>query len=46
MSKRKRKNKIVKLTDKDYGDYIMALKEETPVRPIVPAKGKYDDTGA
>jgi len=40
MSKRKKKNKVVKLTETDYGNYIMSLKEEKPARPIVP---KEDD---
>ena len=28
--KRKKKNKVVHLTDEEYGKYIMALKDETP----------------
>ncbi len=31
--KKKNKNKVIKLTDKEYGDYIMALKDERP--PII-----------
>ncbi len=33
MSKKK-KNKVVKLTDKEYGDYIMALKDEKPPKIV------------
>lgn len=33
MSKRK-KNKVVKLTDEQYGAYIMALKDERPPKLI------------
>lgn len=29
-NKSKSKNKVVKLTDEQYGAYIMALKDETP----------------
>ena len=34
MKKRKLKNKIKKLSDEEYGQYIMALKEERPVKPV------------
>ncbi len=30
MSKRKKKNKVVHLTDEQYGAYVMALKDEKP----------------
>ncbi len=30
MSKKKNKNKVVKLTDEQYNAYIMALKDERP----------------
>ncbi len=30
MSKRKKKEKVVKLTDEQYNAYIMALKDEKP----------------
>ena len=46
MSRRKKKNKVVKLTEEDYSHYIMSLKDEEPVEPVRPVKGKYDDTGA
>ncbi len=46
MSKRKRKNKVAKLTEEDYGNYIMSLKDETPVKAVVYQKEKFDDTGA
>lgn len=35
MSKKK-KNKVIKLSDEDYGHYIMSLKDERPVKVIVP----------
>ena len=28
--KKKNKNKVIRLTDKEYGDYVMALKDEKP----------------
>ncbi len=34
MSRKKKKNKVVKLTDKEYGDYIMSLKDEKPPKLI------------
>ena len=34
MSKKKKKNKVIKLTDEQYGQYIMALKDETPPRIV------------
>ena len=46
MSRRKRKNRVVRLTEKDYNNYIMSLKEEKPVTPIKTIKDKMDDTGA
>ncbi len=33
MSKKK-KNKVIKLTDKEYGDYIMSLKDEKPPKLV------------
>lgn len=30
MSKKKKKNKVVHLTDEQYGAYVMALKDEKP----------------
>lgn len=32
--KNKNKNKVIKLTDEQYGEYIMALKDERPPRII------------
>lgn len=32
--KKKRKNKVVKLTDEQYGQYIMALKDEKPPKIV------------
>ncbi len=34
MSKKKKKNKVIKLTDKEYGDYIMSLKDEVPPKIV------------
>ncbi len=36
----KKKNKIVKLTEIDYANYIMSLKDEKPVRVIIPDEEK------
>lgn len=33
MSKKK-KNKVVKLSDEDYGEYIMSLKDERPPKAV------------
>ncbi len=46
MSKKAKKNKVVKLTEKDYNNYIMSLKDEEPIKVVVPVDGKFDDTGA
>lgn len=40
MSKKK-KNKVIHLTEEDYGNYIMALKEETPPKVIVEKDKKF-----
>lgn len=45
MSKRKKKNKVIKLTEKDYGNYIMSLKDESPVRTIMKTQNEIDKTG-
>ena len=34
MSKKKKKNKVIKLTDEQYGQYIMALKDEKPPKVV------------
>ena len=34
MSKRKKKEKVVKLTDEQYNAYIMALKDEKPPKLV------------
>jgi hypothetical protein len=39
MSKKKKKTKMMNLTDVDYGNYIMALKDEKPTM-IVTSKNK------
>ncbi len=37
---KKKKSKITKLTEQDYNNYIMSLKEETPVKVIIPEEDK------
>ena len=32
----KKKNQVAKLSEEDYGNYIMALKDERPVKVVVP----------
>lgn len=39
MSKKK-KHPVKKMTERDYENYIMALKDESPVRPVVPEEQK------
>lgn len=34
MTKKKKKSKIIKLTDAEYGEYIMALKDERPPKIV------------
>lgn len=34
MKKKNKKNKIKKLSDEEYGQYIMALKDERPPKPV------------
>lgn len=34
MGKKKNKNKIKKLSDEDYNQYIMSLKDEKPVKAM------------
>ncbi len=39
MAKRKKsKNKVIKLTDEQYGNYIMALKDERPPKLVEEAQ--------
>lgn len=38
--KKKNKNKVVKLTDEEYGKYIMALKDEKPPKLVEEAQAK------
>ena len=45
MSKRRRKNKVAHLTEKDYGNYIMSLKDEKPVEAIPKKTDRFDGTG-
>lgn len=40
MSKKK-KHPVMKMTEQDYQNYIMALKDERPIKPITPRK-KHD----
>lgn len=37
---KKKKRKVAKLTETDYNNYIMSLKEETPPKVIIPEKDK------
>lgn len=37
---KKKKEKMRKLTEKDYANYIMSLKDERPTKAIVPEKDK------
>ena len=37
---KKKKEKIPKLTDEDYANYVMSLKDERPAKAIVPKKNK------
>ncbi len=37
---KRKKRKVAKLTETDYNNYIMSLKEETPAKAIVPDKDK------
>ncbi|MBQ7164204.1 MAG: hypothetical protein IJR61_02600 [Clostridia bacterium] len=46
MSKSKKKNRVVRLTEQDYDNYIMSLKDEEPVKAVKNAEDKFDDTGA
>ena len=38
--KKKGKDKMKKLSDEDYANYIMALKDERPVKVIIPEEDK------
>ena len=40
MSKRKNKQKIIKLTEEEYGKYLMSLKEERPTKVVIPDEEK------
>ncbi len=44
MSKKK-KNKVAKLSDEEYGKYIMSLKDETPAKAIVPDDDEVKNKG-
>ena len=37
---KKKKNKMKKLSDEDYANYIMSLKDERPVKVIIPEDDK------
>lgn len=41
MSKKK-KNKVIHLTEEEYGNYIMALKDEVPPKVIVEKDKKFE----
>lgn len=38
--KKKRKVKVAKLTDEEYGNYIMSLKDERPPKAVEEARRK------
>ena len=40
MSKKKKKNKVIHLTEEEYGKYLMSLKEERPTKVVVPEEEK------
>lgn len=42
MSKRKKKNRVTRLTERDYGNYIMSLKDEDPAKVISKKAGEND----
>lgn len=37
---KKKKSKIIKLSETDYNNYIMSLKDERPVKVIIPDEEK------
>ena len=37
---KKKKNKMKRLSDEDYANYIMSLKDERPVKVIIPEEDK------
>lgn len=37
---KKKKRKVVKLSETDYNNYIMSLKDETPPKVIIPENDK------
>lgn len=37
---KRKKEKIPKLTDEDYANYIMSLKDERPTKTIIPKEDK------
>lgn len=37
---KKKKEKLKKLSDEDYANYIMSLKDERPTKVIIPEKDK------
>ncbi len=41
MSKKK-KHPVMKMTEQDYANYIMALKDERPIKPIRPKEKEED----
>ena len=42
MSKKK-KNKVIHLTDEEYGNYIMSLKDEKPPKVVVEKDKKFEN---
>ena len=43
MQKKKKKIKVARLSDEDYNNYIMSLKDERPAKVIVPDGKKKGD---
>lgn len=37
---KKKKDRIKRMSDEDYANYIMSLKDETPPKVIIPEKDK------
>ena len=40
MSKKK-KHPVMKMTEEDYANYIMSLKDESPIKPVKPEKDSW-----
>ena len=42
MLKKKKKDKIIHLTEEQYGKYLMSLKEERPTKVVIPEDEKQE----